>query len=90
MTAATPETLAHEIGHTLDLDHYGSTANDNVMWKAGTQGRNIYTIGQVFRMNLNTNSGLNALNVRSGPTRNCAHGDVNDTCPDITLDATPK
>jgi len=92
MTAATPETLAHEIGHTLDLRHYGINAsdNDNVMWWTGVQNRDNLTIGQAFRANLNPASGMNALNIRSGSTRHCEHDTISTDCPDIRLDVTPK
>ncbi len=92
MTAATPETLAHEIGHALDLRHYGNNAsdNDNVMWWTGIQNRDNLTIGQAFRANLNPASGINALNVRSGAMRQCGHDTINSDCPDIRLDVTPK
>jgi hypothetical protein len=92
MTAATPETLAHEIGHVLDLRHYGVDAsdNDNVMWWTGVQNRDNLTIGQAFRANFNPGSGMNALNVRTGGTRLCDHDTANSECPDIRLDVTPK
>jgi hypothetical protein len=89
MTPATPETLAHEIGHSLSLEHYAA-ANTNIMWRFGIAGRNNFTIGQVFRMNLNSTSSMNTLNVRSGATRNCPDNTTNATCPAITLDTANK
>jgi hypothetical protein len=60
------------------------------MWWTGVQNRDNLTIGQAFRANLNPASGLNALNIRSGVTRQCAHDAINSDCPDIRLDVTPK
>jgi hypothetical protein len=60
------------------------------MWSVGISGRDNFTIGQAFRMNLNPGSALNVFGPRSGPTRNCADGTIDSDCPDITLDATPK
>jgi len=88
-TTANNETLSHEIGHALDMRHYAA-GSDNIMWAVGIAGRSNFTIGQAFRMNLNPGSALNVFGPRSGPTRSCADGAVTNTCPDITLDATPK
>jgi len=88
-TTANNETLSHEIGHALDMRHYAA-GSDNIMWAVGISGRGNFTIGQAFRMNLNPGSALNVFGPRSGPTRSCADGAVTNTCPDITLDATPK
>jgi hypothetical protein len=60
------------------------------MWSVGISGRNNFTVGQAFRMNLNPGSALNIFGPRSGPTRNCPDVAVDGDCPDITLDATPK
>jgi hypothetical protein len=88
-TTANNETLSHEIGHAFDMRHY-TAGSDNIMWGVGIAGRNNFTIGQAFRMNLNPGSALNVFGPRSGPTRNCADTDITNTCPDITLDAVPK
>lgn len=89
MTAATPETLAHEFGHSLDVDHYYAS-NTNIMWWTGITGRNNFTVGQIFRMNMNSGSCLNTLNVRNGPTRDCPHITISNLCPDIILDTSNK
>lgn len=86
---ANNETLSHEVGHALDMDHYGAS-NDNIMWSVGIAGRDNFTIGQAFRMNLNPGSALNLFAPRAAFTRNCAHATINANCPDITLDALPK
>jgi len=88
-TTANNETLSHEVGHAFDMRHY-TAGSDNIMWGVGITGRNNFTIGQAFRMNLNPGSALNDLGTRSEPTRNCADNAMTDTCPDITLDVTPK
>lgn len=88
-TTANNETLSHEIGHALDMRHYAA-GSDNIMWSVGIAGRDNFTIGQAFRMNLNPGSALNVFGPRSEPTRNCANTTVDSTCPDITLDAVPK
>jgi hypothetical protein len=86
---ANNETLSHEIGHALDMAHYAAS-NGNIMWSVGIAGRDNFTIGQAFRMNLNPSSALNLFGPRSGFTRTCAHGTISSNCPDITLDAVPK
>jgi hypothetical protein len=88
-TTANNETLSHEIGHALDMRHYAA-GSDNIMWSVGISGRDNFTIGQAFRMNLNPGSALNIFGPRSGPTRNCADSAIDVDCPGITLDATPK
>jgi hypothetical protein len=86
---ANNETLSHEIGHALEMDHYAAS-NGNIMWSVGIAGRDNFTIGQAYRMNLNPSSALNLFGPRSGFTRNCAHTTISADCPDITLDAVPK
>lgn len=77
---ATNETLAHEIGHALTLNHTNALNNDgipgndfpatNVMFGGGIN-RDSFTEGQCFRCNILANSSLNAYGVRTGPTRTC-------------------
>jgi hypothetical protein len=88
-TTANNETLSHEIGHAFDMRHYAA-GSDNIMWSSGITGRNNFTIGQAFRMNLNPRSALNVFGPRSGPTRDCADTAITSTCPDITLDVVAK
>jgi hypothetical protein len=88
-TTANNETLSHEVGHAFGLGHY-TAGSDNIMWGVGILGRNNFTLGQAFRMNLNPGSALNVFGPRSEATRNCADSAISDTCPDITLDVTPK
>jgi hypothetical protein len=88
-TTANNETLSHEIGHALDMRHYAA-GSDNIMWSVGISGRDNFTIGQAFRMNLNPGSALNVFGPRSEATRNCDDSAISSTCPDVTLDATPK
>ena len=73
-----PETLAHEFGHGLSL--YGgwghtNTAtgfdSSNLMWTGSIDVRDHISLGQAFRMNLESHSILNTDGVRSGPTRIC-------------------
>jgi hypothetical protein len=91
-TTATIETLAHEFGHSLSLDHTNAVAGipaANLMVGGGTNRTNI-TEGQCFRCNMNPNSVLNTNGVRIGATRNCPDATTNTRCPDITYDITPN
>ena len=62
---STNETLAHELGHALSLEHPnsidGMPPNDMMMSPASYPGR--LTTGQCFRMNVNATSVLNTLPV---------------------------
>lgn len=85
------ESLAHEFGHGLSLGHANdvSLPGTNIMFSGGT-GRTTFTEGQCFRCNVNPRSRANTVGGRSGPTRSCSDSDDSDTCPPITLDATPN
>lgn len=82
--------LAHEIGHSMGLapgnDHYSQTNSGdpnpqaNLMFWA--DGGDQLTLGQAFRINMESWSDLNRLNLRTGPTRDCH--DANDAfCPGL-------
>jgi hypothetical protein len=86
------ETLAHEIGHAFSLGHANLVSGmpaTNVMYGTG-MGRNSFTEGQCFRVNVNKNSALNLNGVRTGPMRMCADGTTSPTCPPLTLDVDPN
>ena len=86
------ETLAHEIGHAFSLGHANLVPGmpaTNVMYGTGV-GRNGFTEGQCFRVNVNKNSTLNLNGVRTGPIRMCADGTTLPTCPALTLDVDPN
>lgn len=82
------ETLAHELGHTLSLSHITAPAR-NLMITGGSN-RNFITIGQDFRMLMNSDSALNALGFRSGETRNCGVNTVSTLCPAVAFDVNPR
>lgn len=99
-TTANNQTLAHEFGHSMSLDHTNGNAafpTTNVMVGGGS-GRTHFSEGQAFRLNAQCSSTINANAVRNGPVRNCADtiaGNVAcpnaDThCPALALDVQPK
>lgn len=91
-TTANNQTLAQEIGHAFSLDHTNSVAgfgSNNVMVGGGA-GRNHFSEGQAFRMNVNAASMLNVNGVRTGPTRNCPDGTSSFNCFPLALDAVPN
>lgn len=97
-TLANLGSLPHEIGHAYGLRPSASGGhvnalpgfgNNNIMWGGGPGTRNQFTVGQSFRMNVNTNSMLNANGDRAGPTRACAPNVASNLCPRLDLDATP-
>lgn len=95
------ETLAHEIGHYLNLGEAQYVPRQlpchNLMESGGT-GRKFITEGQCFRCNVNQESWLNrrlddpsgtgsVINpIRSGSTRICPDATINDECPDVFQD----
>ncbi len=92
-----PETLAHEFGHGLSLfGTWGHTNtapgfdSSNLMWVQSSDVRSHISLGQAFRMNLESHSVLNLDLVRSGPTRSCPaepppYPDP-PACPELRLD----
>jgi hypothetical protein len=97
-TTANLGTLPHEIGHAYGLRPAGSGGhtnnlpgfgNDNIMWGGGPATRNHFSVGQAFRLNVDTGSMLNANGNRTGPTRACAPDTTSNQCPALSLDALP-
>jgi hypothetical protein len=99
-TTANNQSLAHEFGHSMSLDHTNGDPSfpvTNVMVGGGA-GRTHFSDGQSFRMNAQCSSTLNVNGVRAGPTRRCNStigGNVTcplaDThCPPLATDALPK
>ncbi|MEJ0085096.1 MAG: hypothetical protein WDO72_05415 [Pseudomonadota bacterium] len=88
-SAADNESLAHEIGHAFSLRHSNTVAGmpaTNIMITGGT-GRNSFSIGQMFRTSINSNSRLNVHGRRPGePTRSCPDATANDACPSLAID----
>jgi hypothetical protein len=77
--------MAHEFGHALSLAHTGEGGASvyvdpisgtplfdptNLMW-AGVEQAFVLTLGQAYRMNVETVSELNLNGTRTGPTRQC-------------------
>jgi hypothetical protein len=81
------ETLAHELGHALSLDHTnwvpGMPLDDLMMSPASFPAT--LTTGQCFRTNVNTNSVLNSLPIRTEPTRWCPDSWSGPDCPSLTV-----
>ena len=95
-------TLAHEIGHALKLEHtndvdglntYVETepgvAICNLMLQSGVNQKLLST-GQSFRANMNGESAINTLHVRTGPTLNCDPVNRTPECPELAFDVVPK
>ena len=91
-TGANDQSLAHEFGHAFTSGHTNSVAAipaTNVMHGGGA-GRDKFTEGQCFRMNLNSGSMLNANGVRTlTAIRPCPDGTTSDACPALALDPVP-
>jgi len=86
------ESLSHEVGHAFSLGHTNGIAGipaTNLMVTGGVN-RNSITTGQCFRIDVNSNSQLNANGNRNGPTRNCPDATTSNTCPSLALDVLPK
>lgn len=100
-TTANNQTLAHEFGHSMSLDHVNGNPAfpvTNVMVGGGA-GRTHFSDGQSFRMNAQCSSTLNVNGVRAGPLRRCNStipGNVtcpvamDSHCPPLATDALPK
>jgi hypothetical protein len=100
-TTANNQTLAHEFGHSMSLDHTNGDPAfpaTNVMVGGGA-GRTHFSDGQSFRMNAQCSSTLNVNGVRAGPLRRCNStipGNVvcpvamDSHCPPLATDALPK
>lgn len=72
-TTSNNQTLAHEFGHAMSLDHTNGLAGfaaNNVM-VGGGQNRTHFSDGQSFRMNAQCSSTLNVNGTRTGPVRRC-------------------
>jgi hypothetical protein len=95
-------TLAHELGHALSLhgneldwghsNQVPGMTPANIMWVGDSQARTHFTLGQVFRFNVNKVSVLNKNGPRLGPERDCAPKppatapDPDFECPGLALD----
>lgn len=77
--AADNETLAHEVGHALTLDHFGDSS-DNIM-TSGTSIRDVFTLGQCFRCAYNPASPSRATPIK--PAAACPTRDRDDRCPEV-------
>lgn len=100
-TTANNQSLAHEFGHSMSLDHTNGNPAfpvTNVMVGGGA-GRTHFSDGQSFRMNAQCSSTLNVNGVRAGPLRRCNStigGNVtcpiamDSHCPPLATDALPK
>jgi len=89
----TIETLAHEFGHALSLEHFlpnqakglGLSMN-NVMVTGGSK-RTKLTKGQCFRCNFNKSSFVKQKNIRAadlGDAQSCDNEIGSDQCPHVT------
>ncbi len=101
-TDSNQATLAHEFGHAFSLhggrdewahvnDLYPTFTDENVMWAGGPASRDVFTLGQSFRFNVNGISMLNENGVRTGQIeRDCKPKDgtnpPNRKCPALDMD----
>jgi hypothetical protein len=98
------ESLAHEIGHAMSLEHTNAKdkrgddiagvaaqgiSTSNLMVTGGVN-RTLITIGQVFRVNVNSKSALNLNRNRTAATRDCPHGSAGNMCPAVSFDVPTK
>jgi len=95
-TIANIASLAHELGHAFSL--FGDTetwghvngvdgfTDENVMWGGGPATRDLFSLGQAFRFNVDIHSRLNANGVRTGATRDCPAKTATLDCPALGLD----
>ena len=97
-TTANLGSTPHEIGHAYGLIPSGSGGhtnnlpgfgNNNIMWGGGPAGRNHFSVGQAFRINVSNNSRLNLNGTRTGTTRACAPDTVSNLCPALAIDSLP-
>jgi hypothetical protein len=76
-------TLAHELGHALTLQHTNGMTDmpaDDLMMSPTSYPASL-TAGQCFRSNVETQSTLNTLGIRTDPTRACATAN----CPPLSI-----
>ncbi len=98
-TAANRASLAHEFGHAFGLrpgpcgghtDTVAGFGPENIMWGGGDGNRNLFTLGQVFRMNTHTDQWGGTMliknGLRLGPGRPCPPLTTNATCPALKTD----
>lgn len=95
-SAASETTLAHEFGHAFSMHGDESTGGhtnghagfgeENLMWVNGGSARTQVSLGQAFRMSLDSASLLNVNGVRSGPTRSCPLLSSGPACPPLARD----
>ena len=77
------ETLAHELGHALALGHTNEIPDmplDDLMMSPSSFPATL-TVGQCFRTNVDTDSVLNTLPVRTEPSRLC----TDSNCPPLSI-----
>jgi len=95
-------TLTHELGHVLGLlapdfghtDNVAHFSHSNIMWHTdedeSTAPRSGFTLGQVFRMNLDGSSWLSRAGLApQRPTRACGPSDVSTSCPPLHREIVP-
>jgi hypothetical protein len=98
-TLANLASLTHEIGHAFGLRPAGQGGHtnglagfgdNNIMWGGGPPTRDVFTLGQAFRMNTHTDvwGGTMLINdgLRAGPGRACPPLTTTTTCPALAVD----